>query len=563
MRLTLGKKLFSGFMAVLLVMSITIVLSYTQVSKVERHFTELIEGRAANLIMIQQLNINVKKEMASLRGYLLLQDPASLQSFTDAHTAFKKQATALQENIAHPDAIVLLENIIDLENQYYFSSNSSIKLLVKGDSTKAMELAIGEGQEIMQRFDQETEALSAFQQTLLHTEQLQASDEVKDIKRNILILGVIALIVSFIVSRLVGRMISRPVIQIAAAAEAIAQGDLTSKTIRANGKDELGDLARSFQAMTSQLRELIHHVGHNAEQVAASAEQLSATSEQTSLASDRIAQTMQEVAEDVSQQSHHIGEASQTIHNMSANARLIAEHAQSVSANASDAYSQAAKGEAAAQTAIKQMDSLHTTVTNLAALIKTLQDRSNGIGAFLQVISDIAKQTNILSLNAGIEAARAGDQGKGFAVVAVEIRRLAEQSASSAEQISLLVQAIRQETHNAVDQMAAATHEVDSSISAVNHTGEALSRIQGSVNSVNDQIGEVSSSIQQMAAGAEQLVHAMSIVSAASETTSSGTQEVSAGAEEQLASMSEVAASARSLTELAERLQVQIERFKM
>jgi methyl-accepting chemotaxis protein len=550
-------------MAVLLVMIVTIALGYTQVSNVDRKFTDLIDDKAAKLIMIQQLNVSVKKEMASLRGYLLLQDPASLQSFTDAHTSFKKQATALQAIIAHPEAVAMLAGIIDLENKYYFSSNNSIKLMVKGETEQAMELVGTEGQELIQRFDQETEAFSAFQQSLLDEEQLRTSEEVDSIKSDILLLGIAAVIVSLIVSWLVGRLISRPIVKIAAAAEAIAGGDLTAKEIKASGNDELGDLARSFQTMTARLRELIHHVGHNAEQVAASAEQLSATSGQTSLASERIAATMQEVAEDVSRQSHHIGEASRTINDMSANARHIAGHAESVSATASDAYAQATQGGVAADTAIKQMDAIHETVSGLAALIETLQERSAQIGDILKVISDIAKQTNILSLNAGIEAARAGEQGKGFAVVAVEIRKLAEQSAGSAEQISSLVHAIRQETRSAADRMAAASREVDSGIAAVGQAGEALAHIQGSVNSVNDQIGEVSSSIQQMAAGAEQLVQAMSIVSSAAVTTASGTQEVSAGAEEQLASMSEVSASARSLSELAERLQSQIERFKL
>lgn len=563
MRFTLSKKLLAGFMAVLIVMVLTIGLGYTQMTQVDHKFTELIEDEAGELMMIQQLNVSVKKEMASLRGYLLMQDPESLQQFTDAHTAFKKQAATLESALEHPEAAAKLVQLIDLENKYYYSSNNSIKLIVKGEATKAMELVAKEGQELIRQFDEGTEALSALQQDLLDQSKQSTSSEVNRIKSMFLYLGVAAVIVSLGVSWFVGRRISRPIVKIAAAAEAIADGDLTAKDILVTGKDELGDLARSFQTMSANLRELIHHVGHNAEQVAASAEQLSATSEQTSLASEQIATTMQEVASDVNQQSHHIGEASRTIAGMSAGVQQIAGHAKSVLDTASEAYNRAAEGGQAAQSAVVQMGAIHETVTGLAALVESLQQRSVQIGNILEVISGISKQTNILSLNAGIEAARAGEHGKGFAVVAVEIRKLAEQSGQSAEQISQLVQAIRQETLSAVETMKAATREVDSGIAAVGTAGEALKHIQGSVSSVNEQIREVSSSIELMASGAEQLVRAMDVVSAATETAASATQEVSAGAEEQLASMAEVSASSRSLSELAEQLQTQIDKFKV
>ncbi|MDQ6419545.1 methyl-accepting chemotaxis protein [Paenibacillus sp. LHD-117] len=426
MRLTISKKLFTGFMAVLLVLVVTIGISYTQISNVDRKFTDLIDDKANKLIMIQQLNVSVKKEMAGLRGYLLLRDEASLQNFTNAHTEFKKLTATLEGIVKHPEGIVLLTEIIDLENKYYFSSNNSIKLMVKGETKKALDLVSTEGQNLIAQFDQKAEAFTAFQQKLLVDGEHATSDEVDKIKSLILILGIAAVLIGVAVSWIVGRKISKPVVKIAAAAEAIAAGDLTAKDISVKGKDEIGDLARSFQAMSANLRELIHHVGHNAEQVAASAEQLSATSEQASNASEQIAATMQEVSSDVSRQFHHVGEASRTINEMSAGVQQIAGHAHSVAATASKAYERAAEGGDAAQTAVRQMGAIHETVTGLAALIQTLNERSTEIGGILKVISEIAKQTNILSLNAGIEAARAGEQGRGFAVVAVEIRNLAE-----------------------------------------------------------------------------------------------------------------------------------------
>ncbi|MBH5318786.1 methyl-accepting chemotaxis protein [Paenibacillus sp. GSMTC-2017] len=562
-RFTISRKLFVGFIMVLLILLSTVALGYSQISKVDKEYAAIIKNQAYNLILFQKLNVNVKKEQSSLRGYLLLGDATTLQDFTDAHNDYKALSRDLEKSIKNPKAVALLQEVIKLENQYYHVSNKAIKLVVAGNAKEALAITSTEGQEIVAKFDQKVEELSAYQQTLLDEGNQAVHKEVEIIKLMVLLLGASAVVISLLISWFIGRIISRPIVTLAQTAERIAAGDLTSKKVDVRNNDEVGDLAISFNEMSDHLRQLIQHVGSSAEQVAASSQQLTATSEQASYASSQIAITMQKVAVDANNGFNHLEEASKTIHEMSTGVQHIADRTNIVSRTAIAAFEKASEGDHAIQTVVGQMSSIHHTVEGLSAQINGLGERSAQIGNILNAISDIARQTNILSLNAGIEAARAGEHGRGFLVIASEIRKLAEQSSQSADKIAQLIVAIQVETEHAVQTMGTTSEEVSAGIEAVHSAGAAFTQIKTSVNSVNDEVHEVLSLIQQMAGGAEQIVSAMKAVTVVSESTYSGTREVSAATEEQLASIEEVSASAKGLSNMAEELQTQIDRFKV
>ncbi|MFD0589013.1 methyl-accepting chemotaxis protein [Paenibacillus sp. GCM10027627] len=562
-RITISRKLLAGFIAVLLILASTLSVSYSQISKVDKEYTRLLDDTGYQLILVQQLNVQVKKEQAGLSGYLLQGSEAQLQDFTDAHNEYKRLSRALEEVIVQPEALAMLQALIKLENEYYHVANNAISLTIQNKRKESLEMLVTKGSAIIEQFDQKADEMVLLQQNKLEEGKKMSHEEAEATKRFVLFMGAAAVVISMFVSWFVGRIISRPIVKIAEAAGNIAAGDLSGNSLSVRNRDEVGDLAESFNQMSMQLRELIRHVGSSAEQVAASAQQLTATSEQAAYASEQIAETMQQVAMDADNGFQHITQASHTVQDISSGASLMADRAQQVSNTATDAYEKAVEGGQAIQTAIDQMSSIHDTVDGLSAQINGLGERSAQIKTIVSAISDIAKQTNILSLNAGIEAARAGDHGRGFLVVASEIRKLAEQSSSSAGQIGELVAAIREETELAVRTMGTATREVASGIEAVHSAGTAFVQIQTFAGAVNEQIQDVSASSTGMASGAEGMVHGMKAVTGASQSTVTGAQTVSASTEEQLASMEEIAASAKSLSHLAEELQTQIEKFKV
>lgn len=197
----------------------------------------------------------------------------------------------------------------------------------------------------------------------------------------------------------------------------------------------------------------------------------------------------------------------------------------------------ALEGNQEIQIAVEQMNLISHSMNGLAEAVKGLGKRSEEIGEFVQVITDIAVQTNLLALNAAIEAARAGEHGRGFAVVADMVRKLAKQSAQSAQQIAGLTQSIQVETAKTVKSMEVGTKEVNKGIHIIYKAGQSFERIQHSVNAVKTQIQEVSAASQHISAGTKQTVNLIHLISEVTQSTVDGVRHISSAEQEKLAIM--------------------------
>lgn len=378
--------------------------------------------------------------------------------------------------------------------------------------------------------------------------------------RTFIVIGIASLIGAIVISLII-RSITRPLNRLIDTSQKISQGDLT-ETVELKNNDELGQLATSFNHMSQSLRTILREVNSSAMQLAASSEEMTASAEQTGKATEQISNAIQEMATGTEQQVKSVEETAQTVNEMATGVRNIATSTEKVADVAMEALKQSAVGGDAIQTAINQMNSIGLTVHSLSEVITGLGQRSEEIGQILEVITGISAQTNLLALNAAIEAARAGEHGRGFAVVADEVRKLAEQSSKSAGEISQLISQIQAETQKAIGSMTKATKEVESGIETVNDAGNSFEHIQCSVETVAQQIEDVSAVSRQIAAGTTQVVGAIDFIAKVAEEASVGTRQISASSQEQLASMEEISASAQSLTRMAEELQNLVDKFK-
>lgn len=299
---------------------------------------------------------------------------------------------------------------------------------------------------------------------------------------------------------------------------------------------------------------MIATIGESAEQLAMSAAQLTEGANQSSLAVQHIAVTIEQLTAGSDKQVVSVDESARTIADISSAIHQVADNAQHVSVNATQTAELASEGDVAIQTVVHQMNSINSTMNELAEVVKGLGERSKEIDQIVEVITGISEQTNLLALNAAIEAARAGEHGRGFAVVADEVRKLAEQSGRSAQQIAQLVVSIRDETDTAVHSMEVVSKEVSDGLSIVNQAGQSFAMIRGSIDQVADQISGVSKKSQDMSIGTARVVELISRIEAIANESAAATENVSAATEEQLATMQEIVSSAAELSKLADNL---------
>ncbi|MFC0296841.1 methyl-accepting chemotaxis protein [Geobacillus jurassicus] len=337
-------------------------------------------------------------------------------------------------------------------------------------------------------------------------------------------------------------------------------GDLTAR-VPLGSVQQLRPIAASLNEMAGAWQEVMGCIQHHAEEVAQCSAQLAAVAEQTSKATEQIAATMETLASQAEEQAGTARGTAAAVNDIFRTLADVAHHTKAVSQSARETAAKAEAGKQSVAQMSEQMHFIYDHVQSLGQVVKGLGERSNEIGQITEAITGIASQTNLLALNAAIEAARAGEQGKGFAVVAGEVRKLAEQSARSAQQISKLIGYIQEETKRAIASTEQVVAEVEQGLDAVSAADQSFAHIREAVDQVNKQIGQVSAAIEQMAGHARQVDDALQQMTDIVEQSADGAANVSAATQEQMASVEEIASSSTSLGRMAEQMKAMLKQF--
>ncbi|MGG3271386.1 methyl-accepting chemotaxis protein [Priestia aryabhattai] len=378
----------------------------------------------------------------------------------------------------------------------------------------------------------------------------------------LLLVSALVILLTIGVGLLIARMITKPLNDIKNLMETAKDGDFQVQGTY-ESKDEIGLLTASFNKMIGGLKEMIMSVGNISSTVAASSEELSASAEQNNSAIEHISSITEKLASGSNHQVNQIQESSTIIHRITNQTSEVVENVEHITKRALDTAAISNSGTATVETAAKQMKSINENVTELSSVFQGLSEHSAKISQINDVITTIADQTNLLALNAAIEAARAGDHGKGFAVVASEVRKLAEGSSNSANQIKDLVSLIQSETARTLQSVTNTTKEVKEGLAVVEQAGTSFMQINEAVQHVVNQIQQIGSAIYNLAKDTHEVQQMIHEVNGIAEEAAAGAQNVSATTEEQFASMEEIASSAMDLANMSEELQELIVRFKI
>lgn len=378
----------------------------------------------------------------------------------------------------------------------------------------------------------------------------------------IIIVMLIVLAIAFVVSSLLTARIIRPLDRMKKQITAIAagEGDLT-KELDVTTKDEIGEVAQGFNQMIASLRTMMKQIAVTATDVTQASQSLTTSASTTSNATEQVTVTMQEVSTGAEQSVTSITESVTALQEMALGVQQVAETTATIADATSITSAEALEGNEALARVMQQMTTINQSSQQVATAIGKLDDQSNEIGTIVAVITGIADQTNLLALNAAIEAARAGEQGKGFAVVADEVRKLAEQSKHSADQIATLIAQIQQDTKSVIQAIEGNAEETATGMHVVVDTQEGFAKIKQSIDNVNAQIHEVSAVTEQMSAGVEEITASTEEVARISGTISTNMLNVASASEEQLAAMTDIDRAAHEMARMSNALQQLINRF--
>ncbi|MFM5314253.1 methyl-accepting chemotaxis protein [Aeromonas veronii] len=520
-KMTIGQKLTMAFTTLALLMLGFAWFATLQLSNIYRDASEVSDNIVPSIRASSQMHVallDARRAELNMVIDALGKDPDSLNSSTQSFEAAKSQYMAAEQRygsmpfVSERDRNMFAE--LKTAAAKYFSAHgdletairqgdiAKVQSLIKNESRAALEQAGQDGLELRKENDRVANLL---------TKQSEASYERAKLLSTTV--GALTLLFVVIVAWLLIRQIRNPVMTLLEQTRQVAAGNLTSQLdMKQFSHDELGKLAQGFNEMQSNLRMLVNEVSGSVVQLGAAAEEISAVAQQS--------------ANNMGAQQHELNQLATAMNEMQATVQEVARNTNDAASAATSASDTAAQGSETVNDSIGRIEKVATAIEETALVIRQLGDDSRNIGMVLEVIQGIAEQTNLLALNAAIEAARAGEQGRGFAVVADEVRTLAKRTQDSTSQINHIISELQQRANEAGVTMQQSQDMMSETVHTAREAGTSIAEISSSVNSISHMNIQIATATEEQGAVSEELNRNVVNISNASEEVATGAKQM-------------------------------------
>ena len=560
MKYSISKKLWLSFSISIVLILIINGVGLIALSSINNKYEQILENDMQRIVYAKDLEIVQKDVSARLMEFAALNKATAKSEMIkgiDKGQATIEKLRGLSEDETTTKLLAQLQQKKELLVE---SNNLVIDLKSKRKDVSAAQLtSMGLNTEILKII---TEVIEVQQNNITTTRDV-INRTYENTKISMLAFTFLSVILAFAISTYISRHLSRPVGQVTTALAQIAQGNLAIEPLHIKNRDEIGLMGNNFNQMLEDLRGIVSNVNDSSVQVAANAQELSASSQQSLASSQMVAHSAENQLITSAEQSTLMETSMLSMEELRTSINQIADDNEQMLQVTGNVKILIDEGSKSIQNVVEQMETIHETFVDTTTMMREMEQHSSSIHNITNIITDIADQTNLLALNAAIEAARAGEHGKGFAVVADEVRKLAEQSKHSATQIESMVQQIQQTSNQATKMIVAGGTKVDEGMEKTTESLHVFQSIESGSVEVVSRVESVSAAIEEIQAMTGTVTDSVKHVQQLAAQTANTASDTSAATEEQLASTEEISHNAQALSDLAERLQQEVNHFKL
>jgi methyl-accepting chemotaxis protein len=552
-------KILLSFLTIIVLMVILSILNMVSMNTINKKTENILDQQLALLVIDEQLAENMASRVSLLQSFLLSDNALYREEYEkgiDASIELENRAVDLSDSDE-------LKQLIDRKVEWGKMTDEVLTLYDQGKKDQAMKLMIEKVVPISQTLISDFNHMAQYRGELMQNLGQESTQTGEQVFLIAIIGSLIGIVVGLIFAFLNTSSIAKPLKQVTSRMKLMAKGDLSSKPFETNLRDEIGQLMVATNEMNSQIQTMLKEMAQVAETVSSQSEELSQAASEVKTGSEHIAVTMGELASGSDSQAARTTEISSIANGLVYTIQQVNEGGIEIGETSNSVLEMTNEGKRLMEASTNQMSNINQIVQDSVEKMEHLNILSGEISKLVVVIKEIANQTNLLALNAAIEAARAGEQGKGFAVVADEVRTLAEQVAVSVTNITSFVTNIQSETRLVADSLQAGYREVEKGTDQIIMTNETFQKINDMVTHMVKRVETITSDLAAVTERSHEFNRSIQEIAAVTEESAAGIEEVAAMTQQTNSSIEDVAISSAQLAQQAEKLNNMVQRFKL